>query len=90
MDGEAGTVFEDEGLPDGETFAVFDALGVAVEEDGVGAGDSDAGRLEDGDGDEVALLLSFSPVPVLPKGDFPILAGEPLLGALLCAPENLQ
>ena len=89
MDGEAGTVFEDVGLPDGETFAVFDALGVAVDEDGVGAGDNDAGRLEDGDGDEVALLLSFS--PVLPEGDFPIfLAGEPLVGALLYVPENLQ
>ena len=88
MDGEAGTVFEDEGLPDGEAFAVFDALGVAVEEDGVGAGDSDAGRLEDGDGDEVALLLSFS--PALPEGDFPILAGEPLVTALLYVPENLQ
>ena len=88
MDGEAGTVFEDEGLPDGETFAVFDALGVAVDEDGVGAGDSDAGRLEDGDGDEVALMLSFS--PVLPEGDFPILAEEPLVAALLYVPENLQ
>ena len=48
------------------------AFGVAVDEDGVGAGDNDAGRLvvDDGDGDEVNLLLSF---PDLPKGDFPIL-----------------
>ena len=88
MEGEAGTVFEDLGLFDGESSAVFDALGVAVEEDGVGAGDSDAGRLQDGDGDEVALLLSFS--PALPEGDFPILAGEPLVGALLYVPENLH
>lgn len=86
LDGEAGTVFEIVGLLDGESFAVFD-LGVAVDEDGVGAGDNDAGRLDDGDGDEVALLLSF---PVLPEGDFPILAGEPLVGALQCVPENLQ
>ena len=69
----AGAVFEDAGL-----FAVLvdDAFGVAVDEEGVGAGDNDAGRLVDdgdGDGDGVALLLSFP--AGLPWGDFPILAG---------------
>ena len=86
----AGAVFEDAGLLDGESFAVLvdDAFGVAVDEDGVGAGDNDAGRLvDDGDGDGVALLLSF---PDLPRGDFPILAGESPVGALLYVPENLQ
>ena len=81
----AGRVFDDAGL-----FAVLvdDAFGVAVDEDGVGAGDNDAGRLvDDGDGDGVALLLSF---PDLPWGDLPILAGESPVGALLYVPENLQ
>ena len=76
---------------DGESFAVLvdDAFGVAVDEEGVGAGDNDAGRLvDDGDGDGVALLLSFP--AGLPRGDFPILAGEPSVGALLYVPENLQ
>ena len=63
------------------------AFGVAVDEDGVGAGDNDAGRLVVDDGDEVTLLLSF---PDLPKGDFPIMAGEPPVGVLLYVPENLQ
>ena len=82
----AGRVLEDAGL-----FAVLvdDAFGVAVDEEGVGAGDNDAGRLvDDGDGDGVALLLSFP--AGLPRGDFPILAGEPSVGALLYVPENLQ
>ena len=89
LNGGAGTVFEDAGLFDGESFAVLIGkdFGVAVDEDGVGAGDKDAGRLGDGVGDEVTLLLSFLD---LPKGDFPILAGEPLVGALLYVPENLQ
>ena len=61
---------------------------VAVDEEGIGAGVNDAGRLvDDGDGDGVALLLSF---PDLPWGDLPILAGESPVGALLYVPENLQ
>ena len=86
-----GAVFEDTALLDWESFEVLldNAFSVAVDEDGVGAGDNDAGRLvvEDGEGDEVTVLLSF---PDLPKGDFPILAGEPPVGVLLYVPENLQ
>ena len=89
LNGGVGEVIEDAGLLDGESLAVLmdTALGVAVDEDGVGAGDNDAGRLGDGDGDEVTLLLSFLD---LPKGDFPIFAGEPPVGVLLYVPENLQ
>ena len=87
----SGAVFEDAALLDRESLKdlVDDAFGVAVDEDGMGAGDNGAGRLvvDEGDGDEVALLLSF---PDLPKGDFPILAGELPAGVLLYVPENLQ
>ena len=86
----AAADFEDAGLLDGESFAVLvdNAFGVAVDEEGVGAGDNDAGRLVDnGDGDEVTLLLSFSN---LPEGDFPIVAREQPVGALLYVPENSQ
>ena len=85
----SGAVFEDAALLDWESLEVLvnDAFGVAVDEDGMGAGDNGAGRLvvDEGDGDEVTLLLSF---PDLPKGDFPILAGEPPAGVLLYVPEK--
>ena len=66
----AAADFEDAGLLDGESFAVLvdNAFGVAVDEEGVGAGDNDAGRLvDDGDGDAVALLLYISHLPILPS-----------------------
>ena len=55
LDGGAATDLEEAGLCSGGRF-FDDAFGVAVEEDGVGAGDNGAGRLGDGDGEEVTLL----------------------------------
>ena len=56
LHGGAATDLEEAGLCSGGRF-FDDAFGVAVEEDGVGAGDNGAGRLGDGDGEEVTLLL---------------------------------
>ena len=55
------------------------ALGVAVEEDAVGAGDDGGGPLSEGLGDKVDLLFSFS-VPA--EGLFMVVE-ELLLGPLL-------
>lgn len=55
------------------------ALGVAVEEDAVGAGDNGGGPLGEGLGDKVDLLFSFS-VPA--EGLFMVVE-ELLLGPLL-------